>query len=261
MKLRGSLRGDASAPISLFAFQDIIFAATGIFLFIAIMMTFFGKIDQFSTEELEEHKGVREKIDSLAERKTVAQRQLQILDSPEAFISTTPTETNPVPQPNNSELALHNPWLYDLEELFRGNEGLRKKTDEKYSQLTSAIMEMNRLELRLEGFQLGAFQKLREEDIAIVREGPAHDFREPIFISINSDTYTIAYPGRPELNEDFKTPDELERHIRSNYRPETQSFLLYLKPSGIKNFKETKDRLQSLGYSIGYEPVVEGFSL
>lgn len=259
MKLRSPLRATGSSPISLFAFQDIIFAATGIFLFVAIMMTLFGKIDLIATEALDEAQPLREELRSLAERMTIAAQQVEIVQSGEEAVNTnTQGIANRMPS-QSDKTATENPWLYDLQELFQHNKGLRKKTDELYQNLTSLIMEMNRRELRLELLQSGAYQALQTDNLAIVREGPAHDFREPIFLSLNSTGYTITYPGRSELNQEFATQEKLREQIESSFKPETQSFLIHLKPSGIEYFQGTKDMLQELGYRIGYEPVLEDF--
>lgn len=259
MKLRSPLRAAGASPISLFAFQDIIFAATGIFLFVAIMMTLFGKIDLIATEALDEGQPLRAELRSLAERMTIAEQQVKVIQSGPEAADINPQDIESRMRRQSDRTATENPWLYDLQELLQHNKGLRKRTDELYQNLTALIMEMNRRELRLELLQSGAYQALQTDDLAIVREGPAHDFREPIFLSLDSAGYTITYPGRSELNQEFATQEKLREQIESTFKPETQSFLIHVKPSGIGYFQGTKDMLQELGYRIGYEPVLEDF--
>mgnify|MGYP005846548151 CR=1 FL=1 len=261
MKLRGSLRSTGPAPISLFAFQDIVFAATGIFLFVAIMMTLFGKIDLIATEALDETEELREELRVLAEKMTIAKHQAEIVQSQpkDAFIQLSDTA---IPADGQTdEAALAKLWLYDLPELFQFNRGLRKRADKLYQKLTSMLMVMNRRELRLELLQSGAYQVLEAGDLAIVQKGKAHDFREPIFLLIDSERFTITYPGRPELEQKFSTQESLKEHIQDTFNPRSQSFLILLKPSGIRYFEEAKNALRQMGYDIGYEPVIEDFAL
>ena len=187
MTLRGSLRAGGNAPISLFAFQDIIFAATGIFLFVSILMTLFGKIDLIATEALQETDELREELKLLAEGVTKTKRKIDalkgnsLLESQEAL---PPLVSGEAPFEENL-------WLYNIPELFQHNQGLRSKADSFYQELTTKIMEMNRRELRLELLQSGGYEQLMHSDWAIIREGPAHDFREPIFLTLDSKGYTI----------------------------------------------------------------------
>lgn len=256
MALRGSLRAGGNAPISLFAFQDIIFAATGIFLFVSILMTLFGKIDLIASEALEETDELREELKLVAEAVTETNRKIEVLrGSPLAESS------EDLPFEASSEASFEeNLWLYNIPELFQHNQGLRSKADSLYQELTTRIMEMNRRELRLELLQSGGYEQLMNSDWAIIREGPAHDFREPIFLTLDSKGYTIAYPGRSELDQNFETLEQLRDTIRRGFRPDTQSFLIYVKPSGIPLFNQTREFLQKSGYSIGYEPALEEFA-
>jgi hypothetical protein len=257
MKLRSTLRAEGSAPISLFAFQDIIFAATGIFLFVSILMTLFGKIDLLASEALQETDELREELKLIAEGVTATERKIDVLKG-DPF----PDEPATALQSNRSkqdELE-GNIWLYDIAELLQHNQNIRGEADSLYQELTTKIMEMNRRELRLDLLQSGGYEKLMDSDWAIIREGPAHDFREPIFLSLDSKGYTITYPGRAELDQNFETLEQLSATIRSGFQPDTQSFLIYIKPSGIPLFNQTKEVLQKLGYSIGYEPALEDFA-
>jgi hypothetical protein len=259
MNLRGSLRTSGAAPISLFSFQDIIFAATGIFLWIAVMMTLFGKITQISTEALDETQAARTRLDRLAERKIVAAHQQEVLESDHP-----PTVSRRLLQRQsqlNEEIgeAFGHVWLYELSEILQHNANLRRRTDQLYKKLASKITKMNRREHRLEQLQSGAYQRLQEEDLAILRKGPAHDFREPIFLLIDADKYAFTYPGRPELDKRLSTTDGLVAHLATAFSPATQSIVIQLKPSGIKYFEQAKNSLAQLGYRIGYEPVPENF--
>lgn len=256
MELRGALRAGGNAPISLFAFQDIIFAATGIFLFVSILMTLFGKIDLIASESLQETDELREELKLLAEGVTKANRKINVLNGDSL------PESPTAPQPDDSELgsSAENIWLYDIPELLQHNQGIRSKADSLYQELTTRIMEMNRRELRLELLQSGGYEQLMHSDWAIIREGPAHDFREPIFLSLDSKGYTITYPGRTDLDQNFETLEQLSDHVRRGFRPDTQSILIYVKPSGIPLFNQAKETLQGLGYSIGYEPALEEFA-
>lgn len=259
MYLRGSLRASGAAPISLFSFQDIIFAATGIFLWIAVMMTLFGKINQVSTEALDETQAARTQLDRLAERKIIATHQQEILESDQLPVVSgqiTPAQSRLNGKEND---AFGNVWLYELNEILQHNANLRRRTDQLYKQFASEITKMNRREHRLEQLQSGAYQRLQAEDLAILRKGPAHDFREPIFLLIDADKYTFTYPGHTELDERFTTTEGLVEHVTATFSPATQSILIQLKPSGIKYFEQAKKSLTQLGYRIGYEPVPENF--
>ena len=214
MALRGSLRSEGNAPISLFAFQDIIFAATGIFLFVSILMTLFGKIDLIASEALEETDELRKELKLLAEGVTENKRRIEVLRE-----SPTAESSQALPSDVSSEAFFEkNIWLYDIPELLQHNQGIRGKADSLYKELTTRIMEMNRRELRLELLQSGGYEQLMNSDWAIIREGPAHDFREPIFLSLDSKGYTITYPGRSELNQNFETFKQLRESVRRGFQ-------------------------------------------
>jgi len=256
MELRGALRAGGNAPISFFAFQDIIFAATGIFLFVSILMTLFGKIDLIASESLKETDELREELKLLAKGVIETKRKISVLKGDSL-------PESPIPlQAEDSAIgpSEENIWLYDIPELLQHNEGIRSKADSLYQELTVRIMEMNRRELRLELLQSGGYEQLKHSDWAIIRKGPAHDFREPIFLTLDAKGYTIIYPGRAELDQNFETLEQLIAHVSKRFSADTQSFLIYVKPSGIPLFNQAKKTIQELGYSIGYEPALEEFA-
>lgn len=255
MTLRGSLRSTGGAPISLFAFQDIIFAATGIFLLISILMTLFGKVDMLATEALNESSHLREELKLLSERQAIADRKLRVL---EGGITISPSQdtkhTDDIVQQD-----MPNIWLYEIDSVLDLNRSLRKNTDQDYQNLSSQVMAMNRKEHRLELLQSGGYQAIDQSGQAIIREGAAHDFREPIFVTLDQSGFTISYLGRPDLNQELKTQQALQSYIQESFNPSTQNFLIYLKPSGIKHFDPLKKMLRAMDYQIGYEPVTEDF--
>lgn len=255
--LRTSLRAGGTAPISLFAFQDIIFSATGVFLLIAILMTLFGKIDMISTEALTESEHLREQLSRITERQLITERKLRVLsNTTEANRANTDFETQAI-----SDVLPENIWLYGVSELLQHNRLLRKTTDMQYQDLAARITEMNRKEHRLELLQAGAYQSIEAQGSAIVRKGPAYDFREPVFITLDAKGLTITYPGRKDLNQTFDAMKKLTEYISGTFTPKTQTFLIHVKPSGIEYFEPLKTALRGLDYSLGYEPVLEEFML
>jgi len=253
MKLRTGLRAGDAAPISLFAFQDIIFAATGIFLFISIMMTLFGKVDMIASESLDETAELREELNLIAERTLEATRKLKSLHQGVGAASGI----------ENAHTAQDeiNPWLYDTRQLEEANMQLRAASEISFQNLIQSIMEMNRSEHRLELLQSGAFLQLNDSGQAILRDGKAHDFREVIFLLIDGLSLDICYPGRPDLRQRFDSVEDLLIHIANDFSPRTQSMLLYLRPSGVHHFYKVRKGLRALDFLIGYEPVREDFDL
>jgi hypothetical protein len=250
------LRTGSSAPISLFAFQDIIFAATGVFLLIAILMTLFGKIDMIAAEAFDENIELREELDKLAEQALEASHKLNVLlatpSAPPTSISKGELQT--------PEQTI-NPWLYQVAEFEQQNRHLRQTSDLAYQQLSQEVMAMNRNEHRLELLQSGGYLQLLQSGQAIVRDGSSHDFREPIFLLLHKDSIDICYLGRPQLKQEFNTQESLLEYTRANFTPKTQSMLIYLKPSGISRFYPLRKALTDEGYSIGYEPASENLKL
>lgn len=257
MTLRSSLRSGGSAPISLFAFQDIIFAATGIFLLIAILMTLFGKVDLLSTEELAESTELREELKLLTERQAIAEKKLQVLEAATLFPKSQSTETSNAA----GELNRTNPWLYEIDSLSELNKKLRLNTDADFEALSNKALEMNRQEIRLELLQSGGYQNINDSGQAIIRKGAKHDFREPIFVTLDQSGFMISYPSRPDLKQEFKSQQVLLKYIQATFDASAQNFLIFLKPSGIKHFDPLKKWLRSMNYQIGYEPVAENFEL
>jgi hypothetical protein len=256
MSLRGPLRSNGAAPISLFAFQDIIFAATGIFLLVAILMTLFGKMDMIASEALDETASLRSELMELSEKQTIAQKKLKIIEGD------LPSKTSiAIPSIENANDQHSNLWLYRIDDLSDQNNTLRKEADTLYQDLTGHVMAMNRKEHRLELLQSGGYTAISQSGQAIIREGPAHDFREPIFLKVTKDSFTISYIGRSDLNLEYKTQQELRTYIEDTFSPSSQNFLIYLKPSGIQHFGPLKTMLRTMGYQLGYEPVIEGFEL
>lgn len=255
MTLRGSLRSTGGAPISLFAFQDIIFAATGVFLLISILMTLFGKVDMLATEAMNESSQLREELELLSERQAIADRKLRVLENE---ITISPSQyTEDIDDIVQNDLP--NIWFYDIDSVLDFNRSLRQKTDQDYQNLSNQVMVMNRKEHRLELLLSGGYQAIDQAGQAIIREGTAHDFREPIFLTLGQSGFIISYIGRPDLNQELDTQQALKSHIQESFSPSTQNFLIYLKPSGIKHFDSLKKMLRTMNYQIGYEPVTEDF--
>jgi hypothetical protein len=255
MRLRSGLRGGESAPISLFAFQDIIFAATGIFLLISILMTLFGKVSMIATEAIDESSEMRLELEALAEQQLELTNQLKALQINGSLPEAGSGDKRP------SSVDALNPWLYDIRSLQRENVDLRRSADQAYQQLTQSIMSMNRSEHRLELLQSGAYLELIQSGQAILRDGKAHDFRELIFILVQEESVDICYPGRPDLRQTFESLDRLLAHVDEAFSSSKQMMLLYLKPSGIKRFFALRDALRKRAFQIGYEPVTEDFDL
>ena len=256
MSLRATLRSNGAAPISLFAFQDIIFAATGIFLLVSILMTLFGKIDMIASEALDESAPLRTQLIELTEAQAIAQNKLEVIAGNIAFPS-----SNALSSSEETSGPQENLWLYRIHDLSDQNKALRKEADTQYQALTGNVMAMNRIEHRLELLQSGGYAAINQSGQAIIREGAAHDFREPIFLTIDQENFTISYMGRSDLNLEYKTQEALLGYIQETFNPSSQNFLIYLKPSGIPRFTPLKTILRSRGYQLGYEPVTEGFEL
>lgn len=255
MPLRTALRSGGTAPVSFFAFQDIIFSATGIFLLISILMTLFGKMDMLSSELLAETPELKQELETLAQRKTSASAKLfwlANLDEPDAT-------SHDMPSALTSGPAELNPWLYTLKDLAHRNQNLRATTNTAYQALTRSVMSMNRAEHRLEQLQAGLYTFLAESNQAIVREGTPHDFKEPVFIILKDGIFTILFLGRSDLKQEFESLSAFEMHINETYRSDAQTFLIYVKPSGISQFDPLRSRLRTLGFGVGYEPLPEDF--
>jgi hypothetical protein len=249
MRIRSQLRLDGAAPISLFSFQDIIFTATGIFLLVSILLTLFGELEKFAAEDFLETAALREELNDLAGALIETNAKLSILKSV--------GESGPLDTSESQPDAGSDVWIYDLDALSDNNRSLRTQTHQLYQDLGPAILEMNRKEYRLEMLQSGMNMELIQTGQTILRKGQAHDFREMIFVELAEGKISIVFQGRPDLTQHFASLADFLDYIQSEFIPASQTFLVYLKPSGIPLLRGVQEGLRKLGFRFGYQPMAE----
>lgn len=246
MRLRRPIRDEAVSPVSFFACQDIMFAAGGVFLLISILLSLFGKISELSFESVEEA-GKKQELRAEAQTQARLSRQLALLQTGAAEFWD--PESAPAVLPVDLD-----PWLIDPVILAQENAPLQAQVGDLRRRLTQAAVEMNRHEVRLERLQSGAWETLLEGAQTIVRTGPAHVFREPLFLRLHQGGATLEWIGRPDLDQTFTQTADLWTFFDAHFSPDTQSVLILLHPTGIEVFNPTLAGLRARGYSVGYEP-------
>ena len=274
--MRRSLRRP-HVNVNFFFFQDIITAALGVILFIALILALNinvesepGAISQPTAGELADEKKLAELLATLAEHrkrleslraasgpvdKAALLKQLQILRN-EAAEVTASMSAKEISIPSNDNSRAIDEALQggrdDLAAIEKDTAALKEKLATVQTSVTEMESQIKDLEARLL-----AQEQLKNKIWLIPQSGGTS--KEPLLITVASDGCELQRYGKKEEKQ-VLSGDSLSTLLRDGLKgfPKEQYYVvLYFKPSALSKFDVARDTVSGQGYEVGTDVITE----
>ena len=257
----GRRRNQASAPISLFSFQDLITSLSGILILLVLLMAIeiaAGKLDESQTDSKAESmsgslRDLRASVASLSS--DVADLKVKVgagvtLSAVEVVSQLTKAERE------NAELAAA------LSRLQAENAVLGRESKSTRTNVESSSPDLIALESRVEALRESvARAEADKKTFYIPEEGSA---KSPVIVECSATKIRVGYIGRPELPIEFASDDAgisaFDKHLR-RYSTDKEYLVFMIKPSGVRIFYSLTVAARDRGFEIGYDALEEDRSV
>jgi len=263
--------------VNFFFFQDIITAALGVILFIALILALNinteaepGATSPPTASELADEKQLSELIASLAENrkkleslrsvagpvdKAALLKQLQILRKEVADVTASMSaKTIAIPRSDNSRA---------IDEALQGGKddlaSVEKATAALKEKLAVVQQSVNDLELQIKDMEarLLAQEQLKNKIWLIPQTGGTS--KEPLLITVATDGYELQRYGKKDEKK-VMSGGSLPTLLRDGLKefPKEQYYVvLYFKPSALSRFEVARDTVSGQGYEVGTDVITE----
>jgi len=263
--------------VNFFFFQDIITAALGVILFIALILALNlnvesepGAINQPTASQRADEKKLAEMLATLAENrkrleslrsaagpvdKAALVKQLQIMRNEVTEVTASMTgKAISIPKTENSRA---------IDDALQGGKDdlatLEKETSALKQKLAIVQQSVNELESQIKDLEarLLAQEQLKNKIWLIPQTGGTS--KEPLLITIASDGCELQRYGKKDEKK-VLTGDSLSTLLRDGLKgfPKEQYYVvLYFKPSALSRFEVARETVNGQGYEVGTDVITE----
>ena len=244
-------RKSTSAPFSLFAFQDIITAATGIILLITLMMAV-DLVHNLSRAEAAPQEEKSSQVASVlrhavSESTTEIDRLEKILDETTTIRFDADSLRRRLAELKTAaaDLDLQNDRIQTTQEKINArrdeqNQNAKNLTPEAIATL---VEEQSTIRKQIDAMR---------ESNRVIFNRPAGAAKTPWLVEMNATSVITAEMGVAQPPQSFETTDAFLKWGQEQDR-DSLYFVLLVKPDSIGAFSNVKDALQELKFDVGYD--------
>lgn len=252
-----SLRSSSREPVSLFAFQDIIFSVTAIMLFAAIWFAISARVTKFSVAEdrdpaEKELRALSHQLADLDARETILRAWIDA-GRPPADPATPGAPTSP-PATNASPAA-----LLGAAESPATVAALRPLIAAEESEVARHLLAMQQAEAHWAATRRRILEMERQSDTFLLAEKTDDSLLEPVMLLVSTDWIDLEHARRPDLRRRLPGPVDRATILRAlkEFHPARHLLWFGIRPSGAALFDTVRTESRAAGFTVTYEPISE----
>ncbi len=245
-----SRRGRSSTPISLFSFQDIITAVTGIMILVTLILAL-ELIQRIKVSPPRKTAELSDELDAMSSQ--IAEIKEELAQSQAKTAELAGFDANRVHQQLQNLHELNLALNGELAKSERERQAARERRQEAEKEKQQRAGDPKTLRALVAEAQKKqeALQKLKRSNQVIFNAVPGES-KSPWLAELSASQILAAPIGRRSRPERFGSPSEFIGWARQRQR-DAEYFVLMIKPSGVRVFPEVLHSLQGLGFDIGFD--------
>jgi hypothetical protein len=252
-----SLRSSSREPVSLFAFQDIIFSVTAIMLFAAIWFAISTRVTQFS---------IAEDLDPAEEELLALSQQLADLEAREIIVQgwisagrPTAAATPPGSATSAPAVTASPASLLGAAESPATVSALRSLIASEEAEVSRHLLAMQQAESHWAATRRTILELERQSDTFLLAEKADDSLLQPVMILVSTDWIDLEYARRPDLRRRVPGPVDRATILRTLKEFDPARHLLWfgIRPSGAALFDIVRNESRAAGFTLTYEPISE----
>ena len=259
-----SRRGRGGTPFSLFAFQDIITSVTGIMILVTLIL---------ALEVIQKREGspdnrtrqLTEDLDAAVKQAAATQATVMATQAEIDRLRTALTETDSnlreTVKVDQTQVSRKLQDLAELNKLLAEELAQSKRQVEESEKASDAInQEKESRESDNQSLeQINATVQKKIEELRKMRAANRVIFNQssssaktPWLVELNADTILAAEMGKKGKPQTFKSPGAFTAWAVKRNRS-SEYFVLLIKPTTISHFVAIRERLQQIGFDVGFD--------
>lgn len=145
--------------------------------------------------------------------------------------------------------------IAEIERLKQETERVEARLAELDSGSAGEVEDLMALEKKVREMEsVVARSRLEERKLRLIPES-SETTKEPVIVVLSGKDFTIIEFDRPDTKV-LVGIAELERAL-ANFRQMEQYFVLFVRPSGTRNFEEVRNLVREAGFEVGYDAIDE----
>ncbi len=241
----------SSSPMSLFAFQDIVTAVTGIMILLTLLLSLeiVHKVEGTSGQTSDVYR-------QLLEQKRELESRLQSLQSQLRRSS----ERNPKPQspPTFSKLQREIALLEQRIKSYRQQLAFFQKTYQSQRQVLEPKIAKDEKYLDQQLSQLKEIQrKIRDLQGRIIYQIERKFSQTPWLVQVAEGRIMVAPMRKKTQPQVFSTVEQFIQWVDRHRDPNADYFLVVIKPKGVQVYRHLREELQKRNFKMGIDLIPE----
>lgn len=256
-------RSRQSAPISLFSFQDIITAVTGVLILVTLLLT----LQLIDAKELEDTYGSARLVEKLKSAVADAENRRAALKSQLEQSQETLRETAETSAPIlSAQIAELSAKAEDLSRAIASAEAEQKRMETRLRNAETERFEAERDREKLDQLRRATSQLKQEIESDRTQDRvfysfPRGAFRNGWLVEVAGDYVAVAQVDQTSPLAYFRGSQRSRVESFMNWSDEVDDdanyFLFVIRPSGVESFRSLEERIRSTGRAYGFDLIDE----